>query len=207
MIKGLTLRPAMPDIAAVLRSLLGVVAVTLFALYWGPPGSATATAVAAAVAGATALRDSPRGRIFLVVGVSLLMGSAVLLGALTSAYSALFVVVVALWSFGAATPWALGVHAGSIAAVSAALVVVAAPEAPTTSSTLGAFAVVVAGGLVQAGLIAVWPQRRWRVQRDALTATYRSLAADARKLAADGTGELASPASPRSAVDTEPLIA
>ena len=83
MIKGLTLRPAMPDIGAVLRSLLGVVAVTLFALSWGPPASATATAVAAAVAGATALQDSPRGRILLVVGVSVLMGSAVLLGALT----------------------------------------------------------------------------------------------------------------------------
>ncbi|MDZ4269617.1 MAG: FUSC family protein [Mycobacterium sp.] len=204
MIKGLTLRPAMPDIGAVLRSLLGVVAVTLFALSWGPPASATATAVAAAVAGATALQDSPRGRILLVVGVSVLMGFAVLLGALTSAYSALFVVAAAIWSFGAAMPWALGVPAGSIAAVSAALVVVAAPDAPTASSTLGASAVVVAGGLVQAGLIAVWPQRRWRVQRDVLTAAYRSLAADARRLA-DGTGDPAASSGP--AVDTEPLIA
>ncbi len=126
----------MPDVAAVLRSLLGVVAVAVVALHWGPPGSATAAAVAAAIAGATALQDSPRGRILLVVGVSLLMGSAVLLGALTSAYSALFVAIVAIWSFGAAMPWALGVPAGSIAAASTALVVVAAPDAPTTSSTL-----------------------------------------------------------------------
>ncbi len=42
------------------------------------------------------------------------------------------------------------------------------------------------------------------MQRDALTAAYRSLADDARKLA-DGTGDPA--ASPGSDVDTEPLIA
>ncbi|HYJ56710.1 MAG TPA: FUSC family protein, partial [Mycobacterium sp.] len=72
MIKGLTL-PAVPDLAAVLRSLIGVVAVAMIALHWGAPGSATAAAGAAAIAGAAALQDSPRGRIPLVVAVSLLM--------------------------------------------------------------------------------------------------------------------------------------
>ena len=193
MLKGLTLA-VVPDSAAVLRSLLGVMAVAMVALRWGPPGSTTAAAVAAAIAGATALQDSPPGRIPRVVAVSFLMGFAVLLGALTSAYSAVFVATVAAWCFGAAIPWALGARAGLIAGASAALLIIAAPIAPiapTVASTLGASALVVLGGVVQAGLVAVWPQRRWRVQRDALTAAYRSLAADARKLA-DG----APPSSP-----------
>jgi uncharacterized membrane protein YccC len=43
----------------------------------------------------------------------------------------------------------------------------------------------IAAGCVQAALVAVWPPQRWRVQRDALTAAYRTLAADARSVAAD----------------------
>ncbi|MGB0970496.1 MAG: FUSC family protein [Mycobacterium sp.] len=198
MLKGLTL-PALPDFAAVVRSLLGVVAVAVVALNWGPSGSATAITAAAAIAGATALQDSPRGRVLLVVVVSLVMGCAVLLGALAAANSIVFVGMVALWCFFAAMPWGLGANAGLIAAASAALMVITAPGAPTLSSTLGASALVVAGGLVQAGLIALWPRRRWRVQREALAVVYRSLAAEARRLAEEG-----SEAAPT--VDTEPLI-
>ncbi|MEE9244137.1 MAG: FUSC family protein, partial [Mycobacterium sp.] len=171
MLKGLTL-PAVPDFAAIVRSLMGVVAVAVVALNWGPSGSATAITAAAAIAGATALQDSPRGRILLVVVVSLLMGCAVLLGALASANSMVFVGTVALWCFVSAMPWALGANAGLIAAASAALMVITVPAAPTPASTLGASALVVAGGLVQAGLIALWPRRRWRVQREALAVAY-----------------------------------
>lgn len=199
MLKGLKL-PVVPDLAAIARSLLGVVAVAVVALNWGPPASASAVTAAAAIAGATALQDSPRGRIPLVVVVSLLMGFAALLGALTSANSVAFVATVALWSFGAAMTWALGAQAGLIAAGSAALMVIAAPVPPTVSSTLGTSAFVVAGGLVQAGLIAIWPRHRWRVQRDALATVYRSLAADASRLAEESGGGA-------STIDTEPLIA
>lgn len=198
MLKVLTL-PVVPDLAAVLRSLVGVLAVAVIAWNWGPPGSGTAAAGAAAIAGVTALQDSPRGRIARVAAVSLLMGAAALLGGLTSAYSALFVAVIALWCFGAAMLWALGAHAGLIAGVSGALIVIAPPVPPTLMSTLGAAALVAAAGLLQAGLFAVWPQRRWRVQRDALATAYRCLAADARRLAdADAAGD--------ATVNTEPLI-
>ncbi len=198
MLKGLTL-PVVPDPAAVLRSLLGVMVIAVVALNWGPAGSATAVAAAAAITGATALQDSPRGRVPLVVMVSVLMGFAVLLGALASANSAVFVATVALWCFGTAMPWALGAHAGLIGSASAALMVIVAPIAPTLPSTLGVSGLVVAGGLMQAGLIAVWPRRRWREQREALTAAYRSLAADARRLAEEGIGEVP-------AIDMQPLI-
>ncbi|MCH9667570.1 MAG: FUSC family protein [Actinomycetia bacterium] len=198
MLTGLKL-PVVPDLAAIVRSLFGVAAVAVVALNWGPPGSASTVTAAAAIAGAAALQDSPRGRIPLVVVVSLLMGFAALLGALTSANSAAFVATVALWSFGAAMTWALGAQAGLIAAGSTALMVIAAPVAPAVSSTLGTSALVVAGGLVQAGLIAIWPRHRWRVQREALAAVYRSLAADARRLAEDAD-------SAGSPIDMEPLI-
>lgn len=201
MIKGLTLQSLMPDIVAVLRSLLGVIVVAAVALHWGPSGSATAAAVAGAIAGATALQDSPRGRIPLVVAVSMLMGSSVLLGALISAHSAVFVAVVTIWCFLAAMPWALGANAGSIACASGALLIIAPPAAATLSSAVGSAALATAAGLVQALIIAVWPQRRWRVQREALTAAYRSLAADARSLA-DGSGGRGAPT-----VAAEPLIA
>ena len=213
MLKGLTL-PAVPDLAAIVRSLLGVVAVAVIALNWGPSGSATAITAAAAIAGATALQDSPRGRILLVVVVSLLMGCAVLVGALASANSMVFVGTVALWCFGSALPWGLGANAGRIAAASAALMVITAPAAPTLSSTLGASALVVAGGLLQAALIGLWPRRRWRAQREALAVVYRSLAADARRLAeesiesaAESTEATAEGAEAAAlTVDTEPLI-
>lgn len=198
MFKGLTL-PPLPDLSATLRSLLGVLAVGLIAMQWGPEGSATAVTAAAAVAGAAALQDSPRGRTALVAVVSLLMGLAVLLGSLTSASSTLFVAAVALWSFIAAMQWALGAHAGLVAAASVGLLVIAAPTAPTLSSTLGVSVLVVAGGLAQAGLVVVWPRRRWRLQRQALAAAYRSLAADAEMLAGAAAGSAV-------VVDAEPLI-
>ncbi|MBX7434684.1 FUSC family protein [Mycobacterium sp. Y57] len=198
MIKGLTLPPAMPDLAAVLRSLLGVVAVAVPAVQWDRVGSPAGVAGAAAIAGVVALQDSPRARIPLVVATSLLTGGAVLTGALVSAYSPAFVAVAAVWSFAAAMAWALGANAGLVAAASVALLVVAPQVEPTLTVTLCTAALAVGGGLLQAALIAIWPQHRWRVQRDALTNAYCSLASDARRLA-DRTD--------CSAIDTEPLIA
>ncbi len=200
MIKGLALRPVMPDLAAVLRSLVCIAAITAIAARWGPPGSATAAAGAAAIAGAVALVDSPRNRVPLVLLVSALAGLAVLLGTLTSAYSPVFVVVAAMWCFGTSMLWALGGSAGLMGAAAAALLVTAPPAVPTLSSALGTCALTVVGGLLQATVIALWPPRRWRSQRAALISAYRALAADARKISAGAVDT-------DFAVDAEPLIA
>ncbi|MDY6997430.1 MAG: FUSC family protein [Actinomycetota bacterium] len=199
MFKGLAQLPAMPDAAAVLRSLLGVIAVAVVAVRWGPPGSATAAAGAAAVAGAVALQDSPRRRIPIVAGTAAVLGGAVLLGTSVSWFTPAYVAAVAAWCFAAAMPWALGANAGLIGAASGALLVVVPPAAPTLWSTFGTAALCFGGGLLQAGLIAVWPQHRWRVQRDALAAAYRSLAADARRMADGQEGAVGA--------DPQPLIA
>ncbi len=196
MIKGLALRLSLPDVGAVARSLLGVLLAAAAGLHWGSAGAATAAAAAAAIAGATALQDSPRGRLPLVLAVTAQMGLAVLLGASTSAYTLVYVVVVAAWCFGAGLQWAVSANAGLVAAAAGALLVTAPPIEPTVSSVARATGLAVLGGLVQAVLVALWPRRRWRVQRVALARAYGSLADDARRLAEE----------PDAQVDPEPLI-
>ena len=176
---GLGLRLNLPDNGAVARSLLGVLVLAAIALFWGPAGAATATAAAGAIAGAIALQDSPLGRIPIVVAVSVELGAAVLAGGLTAAYSAVFVVVVALWCFFAGMQWAVGAPAGLIAGAASVLLVIQHPQS-ALAAVMSALLAVVAG-LTQAALIAVWPPRRWRLEREALTKVYRSLSADARQ--------------------------
>jgi uncharacterized membrane protein YccC len=96
-----------------------------------------------------------------------------------------FIGVVAVWCFAAGMQWALGSNPGLVATATAALLVIAPPVAPSVTAVVFSTLLTVAAGCVQAALIAVWPPQRWRVQRDALTRAYRSLAADARRVAAD----------------------
>ena len=190
----------MPDPAAVLRSLACVAAVAVVAVQWGPQGSATAVVGAAAIAGATALQDSPRGRVSVVLLVTTVAGVAVLLGALTSGVSPVFVAVAALWCFGASMLWALGANPGLIGAGSAALLVSAPPATSSPTAVLLTWLLAIAGGLLQVWVIALWPPLRWRNQRNAFVAAYRSLAADARRICDGTVGD-------GPAVDHEPLAA
>lgn len=179
------LRPTTPDVGAVARSLLGVLAIGALALVADSGAAAVWAAAAGAICGAIALQDSPGGRVQIVIMVSLQMGAAVLLGSLTSAYNIAFVVVVGLWCLVAGMQWALGSNAGLVAAAASALLVIAPPEPPSAPGVVVPTLLTILSGGVQAALIAVWPPQRWRAQRDALTYAYRSLAADARRLAVD----------------------
>lgn len=185
---ALGLRLNLPDNGAVARSLLGVLVLTAVALLWGPPGAATSTAAACAIAGAIALQDNPLGRIPIVVAVSVELGIAVLAGGLTAGYSVVFVVVIALWCFFAGMQWAVGAPAGLLAGASGLLLVIQHPQ-PALAAVASALLAVVAG-LTQAALIAVWPPRRWRLEREALTKVYRSLSTDARQLATEPAAEV-----------------
>ncbi|MBW8711909.1 MAG: hypothetical protein JF631_12915 [Mycobacterium sp.] len=66
-----SLRLTTPDVGAVSRSLLGVLAMTAVALASASPSAAVWAASAAAIAGAIAMQDSPAGRVPLVIAVSL----------------------------------------------------------------------------------------------------------------------------------------
>ena len=185
MTKGPPLRLALPDLGAAGRSLIGVLAAAAVGLHWGSAGAASAAAGAAAIAGAAALQDTPRGPLRLVVAMSVQLGAAVLVGTSTSASGILFVLAATAWAFIAGVQWAVNTSAGLVATAACALLVTAPPVAPTLQSVLIAGALAMAGGLVQAVLIGLWPRRRWRYQRDALTGAYRSLGSDALALATD----------------------
>lgn len=189
---GLTLY----ELGAVARSLLGVLAVAAIALYLGTPGAAVAAGGAAALAGATALQDSPRSRIPVVVTVSVEMALAVALGGLTGGWTPLFLVAVAAWCFLAGMQWALSANAGMLASGAAVLLVTASPTAGSGTAALTSAGLALLGGLTQAVLIAVWPQHRWRDQTEALTHAYRALGADAHRLATE----------PGAQIDRMPLI-
>ena len=139
-------------------------------LHWGSAGAATAAAGAAAIAGATALQDSPRGPSSARWPRCRCRWASRCCSARrrrrTACSSCL---VVAAWCFVAGMQWAVSANAGLIAAAAGALLVTAPPVAPTVVSVATATALAVGGGLVQAVLIGLWPRRRWRMQRDALT--------------------------------------
>lgn len=184
------LRLSTPDAGAVARSLAGVLAVTAPALVWGSGATAMWTLGGGVIAGVIALQRSPGGRVPLVVTGSVELAIAVLLGTLTGGHSPVFIAAVALWCFAAGMQWSLGANAGLVASAASGLLVLAPPSVPTLGQTLLAPALVVLAGVVQAVLIAVWPPRRWRVQRDGLTRAYRSLAGDARNVAADSAADV-----------------
>ena len=126
----------------------------------------------------------PGGRVPVVIVVSLQMGVAVFLGALTASYS---------WCLSpssrcGASPQACSGRWAAIRGWSgppARALVISPPVAPSLTGVVFSTLLTVVAGCVQAVLIAVWPPQRWRVQRDALTGAYRTLAADARRVAAD----------------------
>lgn len=179
------LRPTAVDVGAVSRSVLGVLAIAAVGLASGFPSAAVCASGAAAIAGAIAMQDSPAGRVQLVIMVSLELGAAVFLGSLTAFYGVLFIALVAIWCFAAGMQWALGGRPGLVATAGAGLLVISAPVAPSWAAVVFSTVLTVAAGCIQAALIAAFPPQRWRLQRDALTRTYRNLAADARRIAAD----------------------
>src|SRR5690349_3361231 len=130
------LRQTTPDIGAVSRSLLGVLAIAAVALASASPAAAVWATGAAAIAGAIAMQDSPAGRVSLVIVVSLELGAVVFLGAVTASYAPVFIAAVAIWCFGAGMQWALGSKPALVAAAGAALLVISPPVAPTASAVV-----------------------------------------------------------------------
>ena len=115
------------------------------------------------------------------------MSAAVFLGALAvAARTSSSSPWSAVWCLAAGMQWALGSNAGSgRRRGDSACWWWRRRYAPSASSVVLPTLLTFASGCVQAALIAAWPPHRWRVQRDALSRAYRSLAADVRRVAAD----------------------
>lgn len=190
------MKPASPYVGEVTRSLLGALLVIAVALLWGQPVGAMAAGGGAAITGAAALQDNPR-RLRSAITVTATAGAAVLLGTTASAHGLLTALVVLLWSVGAGLVWAVSANTGLVAAALGALLVCCAREPVPAPDAVIATLLAVGGGLTQVALVAAWPRQQWRVQRDALAAAYRSVAAGARALTTD----------PAATFDVTPLLA
>ena len=185
MMTGLALRPSWPYVGEMARSLLGVVLAVAVALHWGSTAASIAAGGSAAIAGAIALQDDGRGRLPLIVAASGTMGAAVFLGAVTAPYAVIFVVAVVLWCFMAGMAWTLGTNAGLVAAAATALLVTSPAATRPFAEVVIATVLTVAGGLMQAVLVAAWPRQRWQIQQLALAEAYRSVARHARLMATE----------------------
>ncbi|MEV7864585.1 FUSC family protein [Streptomyces sp. NPDC088124] len=176
-----------------LRALKVVVFGTL-ALF-GPSVAASA-AFGAFQAGIATFQRSWRPRPVLALASGASLGVSTFLGYLTGAHSGLFLALLALWTFLAGLAWTAGPTAGVIASSNVAIMLVTVTLPTSVATAAGHAAVIAAGGLVQAGMIVLFPVRPWGLQRDALADALAALGDYARRLRQDPTAPF----------DPEPLM-
>jgi uncharacterized membrane protein YccC len=194
---GVQLERTVSDPLPALRAGLAVALVVFGTLLLSTPQLATSAAMGAFIAGTGSLQRSYRPRPVLALGAAAGLSVSTFVGYLASPWPPLFVLVLAVWAFGAGLAWGLSQVSGVVASTTVAvmLVVVTLP-----ASVLGALhhaALIALGGVVQALLMVLWPVRRWSAQRDALADAYASLADYARRLRVD----------PFAGLDPDPLMA
>ncbi|MDX2710103.1 FUSC family protein, partial [Streptomyces sp. PA03-6a] len=183
--EGLRIERAGLEPLVALRAAAGVAVVIGLSLWLAGPSVAASSAFGAFASGMATFQRSwrPRPVLALVAGTGLAVST--FLGYLAGAHWWVFVVLLAVWAFLAGMAWALGPTAGIVSSLTVAvmLVVITLP-----TSVLGAFGhalVIAAGGVVQAGLIVLFPVRRWGRQRDALADAFAAEADYARRLRHD----------------------
>ncbi|CAL9514536.1 FUSC family protein [Streptomyces sp. enrichment culture] len=125
----------------------------------------------------------PRPELALASGASLAVST--FLGYLTVTHLALFLALLAVWTFAAGLSWAAGPTTGLIASSNVAMMLITV-TLPTSVAQAGVHAAtMVAGGLIQAALIVLFPVRRWGAHRDALADALAAEADYARRLRHD----------------------
>ncbi|MGC5365214.1 FUSC family protein [Streptomyces sp. DT24] len=179
-----------------LRGAIGLALVVGVSLaVFGPVVAASSAFGAFQAAIATFQRSwRPRPVLALVSGASLAVST--FLGYLTGSHTALFVVLLALWTFGAGLAWAAGPTGGIIATSNVAIMLVTVTLPTSVGGAAVHAAMIAVGGVVQAGLIVLFPVRRWGAQRDALADALAAEADYARRLRHD----------PVAHFDPEPLM-
>ncbi|MFJ8000215.1 FUSC family protein [Streptomyces sp. NPDC096310] len=173
---------------------LAVVVCGTFALF-GPTVAASA-AFGAFQAGIATFQRSWRPRPVLALASGASLAVSTFLGYVTGAHFPLFLALLALWTFLAGLAWTAGPTAGVIASSNVAIMLVTVTLPTSVATAAGHAAVIAAGGLVQAGMIVLFPVRRWGLQRDALADALAALGDYARRLRHDPTAPF----------DPEPLM-
>ncbi|MFJ2215426.1 FUSC family protein [Streptomyces sp. NPDC101062] len=179
-----------------LRGAAGLAVVVCGTLALFGPTVAASAAFGAFQAGIATFQRSWRPRPVLALASGASLALSTFLGYLTGAHFALFLALLALWTFLAGLAWTAGPTAGVIASSNVAIMLVTITLPTSVATAAGHAAVIAAGGLVQAGMIVLFPVRRWGLQRDALADALAALGDYARRLRHDPTAPF----------DPEPLM-
>ncbi|WP_432114404.1 FUSC family protein [Streptomyces sp. S1] len=167
------------------RGALGLALVVGFSLALFGPAVAVSSAFGAFQAAIATFQRSwrPRPTLALASGASLAVSTFI--GYLTGAHDGLFLALLLLWTFLSGLAWAAGPTAGLIASSNVAMMLVTVTLPTSVATAAGHAAVIFAGGVVQATLVALLPVRRWGAQRDALADALTAEADYARRLCHD----------------------
>ncbi|MFC9294429.1 FUSC family protein [Streptomyces sp. NPDC057011] len=150
------------------------------------PGSAASSAFGAFMAAVATFQQSWRPRPVLALASGLTLAVSTFVGYLVgSSHTALFLALLAVWTFLAGLLWAAGPTAGIIASGNVAIMLVTVTLPTSVPQAAGHAAMIAAGGVVQAALIVLFPVRRWGAQRDALADALAAEADYARRLRQD----------------------
>ncbi|MBT2476884.1 FUSC family protein [Streptomyces sp. ISL-94] len=180
-----------------LRAAAGLAIVIGAGLAFLGPGSAASSAFGAFMAAIATFQKSWRPRPGLALASGLTLAVSTFVGYLVgSSHTTLFLALLALWTFLASLLWAAGPTAGIIASGNVAIMLVTVTLPSSVPQAAGHAAMIAAGGVVQALLIALFPVRRWGAQRDALADALAAEGDYARRLRQD----------PVASFDPEPLM-
>ncbi|MEU9146141.1 FUSC family protein [Streptomyces sp. NPDC048349] len=169
-----------------LRATAGLAVVVALGLVLLGPGSAASSAFGAFMAAIATFQKSWRPRPALALAAGLTLAVSTFVGYLVgSSHTALFLGLLAVWTFLAGLMWAAGPTAGIIASGNVAIMLVTVTLPTSVPQAAGHAAMIAVGGVVQALLIVLFPVRRWGAQRDALADALAAEADYARRLRQD----------------------
>ncbi|MBA0049703.1 FUSC family protein [Streptomyces sp. AJS327] len=181
---------------AALRGAVGVALVIGAALRWGSPELAVSSAFGAFASGVATFQRSWRPRPVLALAAATGLAVSTFLGYLLVDVPPAFVVLLAVWAFGAGMSWGAGPTAGVVAGLTVAVMLITVMLPDSLPGALAHVTLIALGGVVQALLIVLFPIRPWGERRDVLADALAAVADYARRLRHD----------PVAPFDPEPLI-
>ncbi|WP_107061605.1 FUSC family protein, partial [Streptomyces sp. NRRL S-1868] len=178
------------------RGACGVGIVVFLALAVGSPQLAVSSAFGAFASGVATFQRSWRPRPVLALSAAGGLAVSTFLGYLLVAWPPAFVLLLALWAFLAGMAWGMGPTSGVVAAFNIAVMLITVTLPTSILGAVSHAVLIAAGGVVQAGLIVLFPVRPWGERRDTLADALAGVADYARRLRHD----------PMAPFDPEPLI-
>lgn len=167
------------------RGACGVALVIGLTLWLGSPELAVSSAFGAFSSGVATFQRSWRPRPALALAAAAGLAVSTFLGYLAGAHTAVFVVMLAVWTLLTGLAWAVGPVSGLVATQMVAVMLVTVTLPTSVTGALEHAALIALGGVVQAALIVLFPVRPWGAQRDALADALAGVADYARRLRDD----------------------